>query len=105
MNRPIASYGAWPSPFSVEMALAGSRGLRETWFDGDDLYWIESRPDEAGRYVVMRRSADGRVSDVTPRELNARTRVHEYGGGSYTVDDGLTRRAALEPPEPALGRH
>ena len=89
MSRPTVPYGAWPSPFSVEMAVAGSRSLREPWFDGDDLYWLESRPDEGGRIVIVRRAPDGRISDLTPPELNARTRVHEYGGGSYTVDDGL----------------
>jgi len=71
------------------MAVAGSRRLREPWFDADDLYWLEGRPDEGGRFVVVRRAADGSISDLTPRELNARTRVHEYGGGSYTVDGGL----------------
>ena len=72
---------------TVERAVAASRGVRETWFAGDALYWIESRPDEAGRYVVMRRDGDAAV-DVTPPGFNARTRVHEYGGGSYTVGDG-----------------
>jgi dipeptidyl aminopeptidase/acylaminoacyl peptidase len=71
------------------MAVAGSRAFRAPWFDGDDLYWLESRPEEGGRLVVVRRGADGAVTDKTPPGLNARTRVHEYGGGSYTVDDGL----------------
>jgi dipeptidyl aminopeptidase/acylaminoacyl peptidase len=89
MTRPTVPYGAWPSPFSLEMAVAGSSGPHAPWFDGEDLYWLESRPDEGGRLVVVRRGADGSISDLTPPELNARTRVHEYGGGSYTVDDGL----------------
>ena len=36
----------------------------------------------------MRRSSDGTSADVTPAEFNARTRVHEYGGGDYAVSDG-----------------
>jgi dipeptidyl aminopeptidase/acylaminoacyl peptidase len=56
-------------------------------WDGDDLYWSELRPSEAGRMVVCRRSADGTVSDVTPG-FNARTRVHEYGGGHFVVSGG-----------------
>ncbi len=71
------------------MTIAGSRSLREPEFDGEDLYWLESRPEEGGRIVIVRRAADASISDLTPRELNARTRVHEYGGGSYTVDDGM----------------
>ncbi len=57
-------------------------------WDGDDLYWSEMRPDEAGRIVVCRRAADGSIGDVTPRGFNARTRVHEYGGGHFAVSGG-----------------
>jgi len=51
--------------------------------DGDDVYWLESRPQEGGRSVVVRRAGD-----VLPAPFNARTRVHEYGGGAWTVADG-----------------
>ena len=85
---PTRPYGSWPSPIRVEDVVAGARTLRELWFDRDDVYWLESRPDEAGRFVVMRRTATGTVEDVTPAGMNARTMVHEYGGGSYTVHDG-----------------
>jgi dipeptidyl aminopeptidase/acylaminoacyl peptidase len=57
-------------------------------WDGDDLYWSELRPYEGGRIVVCRRGADGALSDVTPPGFNARSRVHEYGGGHYAVKDG-----------------
>ena len=57
-------------------------------WDGGDLYWSELRPYEGGRIVVCRRGADGTTSDVTPPGFNARTRVHEYGGGHYAVKDG-----------------
>ena len=57
-------------------------------WDGEDLYWSELRPFEAGRIVVCKRSADGTTSDVTPQGFNARSRVHEYGGGHFAVKDG-----------------
>src|SRR5438045_9047999 len=57
-------------------------------WDGPDLYWSELRPSEGGRIVVCRRAADGSVEDVTPAGFNARSRVHEYGGGHYAVQDG-----------------
>jgi acetyl esterase/lipase len=56
--------------------------------DGDDIYWVEGRASEAGRNVLVRCSADGRIADVTPPGFNVRTRVHEYGGGAYVVEDG-----------------
>ena len=57
--------------------------------DGDDVYWIEGRPHEGGRNVLVRRSADGSTSDVVPAGFNVRSRVHEYGGGAYVVARGL----------------
>ena len=57
-------------------------------WDGDDLYWSELRPYESGRIVVCRRAAGGAISDVTPQGFNARSRVHEYGGGHYAVKGG-----------------
>jgi dipeptidyl aminopeptidase/acylaminoacyl peptidase len=69
------------------------------------------RPAEGGRYAVVKRSADGSTVDVTPPTFNARTRVHEYGGGSFWVDDAdvyfsnftdqrLYRQAAGSEPKP-----
>ncbi|MBM3945243.1 MAG: S9 family peptidase, partial [SAR202 cluster bacterium] len=57
--------------------------------DGPDAYWLESRPQEKGRSVVVRRTPDGNLWDVTPPEFSVRTKVHEYGGGAYTVRDGV----------------
>jgi dipeptidyl aminopeptidase/acylaminoacyl peptidase len=83
-------YGSWESPITSDLIVKGSVGLSQPSIDGTDIYWIEMRPSEGGRGVIVRRSADGQVSDVTPSPFNARTRVHEYGGGDYTVQDGTT---------------
>ena len=64
-------------------------GLGQTAFDGDDIYWIELRPKERGRNVFVKRSANGECVDVTPPPFNARTRVHEYGGGEYLVNNEI----------------
>jgi dipeptidyl aminopeptidase/acylaminoacyl peptidase len=68
--------------------VQGTVGLGEVFLDGEDLYWGEGRPAEEGRIVVVRRSPDGTVADVTPAGFNARTRVHEYGGASFVADRG-----------------
>ena len=83
-----ASYGSWRSPITSDLIVAQSIGLSEVRLDGADVYWIESRPQEQGRSVVVRSEADGRHADITPKPCNARTRVHEYGGGSWTVANG-----------------
>src|SRR5260370_10144728 len=86
MSKPeIRTYGAWKSPITSDLIVSGTIGLGEVSLDGDDVYWIESRPAEAGRCVIVRRTPDGRTTDVTPPPFNALTRVHEYGGGSYVA--------------------
>lgn len=82
------SYGSWPSPISVDLAVGASRGLSEPRQDGGDTYVLESRPEEAGRVVLLRLTVDGDFEDMAPG-LDVRTRVHEYGGGAYAVKDGL----------------
>jgi dipeptidyl aminopeptidase/acylaminoacyl peptidase len=84
----VLPFGAWPSPIRIEDLLGDSVRLGEPWIDGDEIYWIESRPAEAGRSVLVRRAADGTTEDVTPAPFDVRTGVHEYGGGSYTVAGG-----------------
>ena len=85
----LSPYGSWKSPITADLLLSGSVNLSQPRFDGDDLYWLEGRPAERGRQVVVRRAADGTTADVTPPDCNARTRAHEYGGGDYTVHDGV----------------
>lgn len=84
----IAPYGSWKSPITSDSIVSGSIGLAQPLIDGPDIYWIEMRPTEGGRSVILKRDAPGVVSDVTPPPFNARTRVHEYGGGDYAVRDG-----------------
>ena len=82
------AYGSWRSPITTELLLKDSVSLAMPRWDGADLYWTEARPDEAGRQVIVRRNAAAQIEDVTPSGFNARTRVHEYGGGHYAVWDG-----------------
>ncbi len=88
MSQQIAPYGAWRSPISADLIVAGTSRLMEVWLDGTDSYWIERRPQEAGRNALVRRTANGRVEDIVAVPFNVRTRVHEYGGGNFTVHQG-----------------
>ncbi len=85
----VAPYGAWESPVTTEMLTKGALRFEAIAVDGGDVYWIESRPDEAGRCAVMRLTANGETSEVTTPTDNARTRVHEYGGGALAVSSGI----------------
>ena len=84
----IAPYGSWSSPITAEQIASGSIGLGQIALDGRDIYWSEMRPAEAGRHAIVR-LREGVTEDVLPAPFSARTRAHEYGGGAYTVADGV----------------
>jgi dipeptidyl aminopeptidase/acylaminoacyl peptidase len=84
-----APYGSWITPFTSQVITAETIGFGTIVIDGTDIYWIETRPAEGGRHVIVRRAENGTTSDITPPSYSARTSVHEYGGGGYTVDKGV----------------
>ncbi|HCF84067.1 MAG TPA: peptidase [Ktedonobacter sp.] len=89
MTTPrVEPYGSWKSPITSDVIVSATIGLGTIALDGQDIYWSELRPSEGGRNVIVRRTPDGQSTDVLPAPFNARTRVHEYGGGSYVVHDG-----------------
>ncbi len=89
MTPVQAPYGSWKSPVTSDLIVQSSIGLSGLTVDGEDLYWLEMRPNEGGRYALVRRTPDGEREDVMTAPWNARTRVHEYGGGSYIVHKGI----------------
>src|SRR3954462_2725024 len=109
MTAIVAPYGSWKSPITTTEAFAKAIGIGTVRVDGDNLYWSERRPD--GRSVVVRRTPDGKIIDVTPLGYSVRTRVHEYGGAAYIFVDNtlyfsnfsdqlLYRQRADAMPEP-----
>ena len=87
--KKTARCGSWKSPITSDLIVRESIGLSQVKLAGDDVYWIEMRPSEAGRQVVVWRKPDGERIDMTPAGFNARTRVHEYGGGDYVAREGV----------------
>ena len=84
-----APYGAWASPLSARAIAAGSRPLGAPMVGaGGELFWIEGLADEGGRSAVVRADANGARTIVTPAPFNARSRVHEYGGGAALIAQG-----------------
>ncbi len=84
----VLPHGAWPSPITAEMLATATVGLGGVLLDDGIVYWTEARPSEGGRGVVCKGDPHTAPVDVTPAGFDARTRVHEYGGGSYTVHHG-----------------
>jgi dipeptidyl aminopeptidase/acylaminoacyl peptidase len=81
----IAPYGTWTSPISAESLASSGHPVGGGAYAGDEVWWQELRPTEGGRLSIRRAGADGEPVDVLPAPFNARTRVHEYGGGAWTV--------------------
>ena len=88
-TKQIRPYGTWTSPISAELVATSGVRLGQTLYDNDDLYWLEGRPSEGGRQVLVRRNAKKEIADVLPSHFNVRTLAHEYGGGPYTVKSGI----------------
>lgn len=85
-TKQNVAFGSWESTITTDLMLNSSVGLGEISIYNDEIYWIEMRANEGARYVVVKQTVDG-PEDVIPVGFNARTRVHEYGGGSYLVTE------------------
>ncbi|HTZ43880.1 MAG TPA: prolyl oligopeptidase family serine peptidase [Jatrophihabitans sp.] len=115
----VAPYGTWASPITAADLAAGGHPVGGGRFVGEEIWWLESRADQRGRQAVRRLTADGTVADVLAEPWNARTRVQEYGGGSwlglpdgrlvfteftdqrlYLLPAGATEPAPLTPEQP-----
>lgn len=88
-EKQTATYGSWVSPISADLVVKGTVRLKTPIFDNGNIYWNEMRPSEGGRNVIIKMFPNGEVLDVNPTPFNARTRVHEYGGGEFLVIDGI----------------
>ncbi len=86
-----ATYGAWPSDITTDMMTQGARKFTDMCVDGKTLYWVESRPEEKGRHVIVKYTDEDGLSDVflPNTTFSAATRVHEYGGGALLVVDDV----------------
>ncbi|KPK10450.1 MAG: peptidase [Acidithiobacillales bacterium SG8_45] len=88
MTRKLAAFGSWQSPIGTDLIAGQTIGLDQPRLDGEITYWIEKRPAENGRQVIVMHSPSHEISDVIASPFSARSRVHEYGGGVYTVCNG-----------------
>ncbi len=91
-SKTIAPYGSWLSPFSSTQITQKSVRLSEPQLDQEYCYWLEQRPQEKGRSVIIRQklsNSDNSPEEVTPKAFNVHSRIHEYGGGNYLAHKGI----------------
>jgi dipeptidyl aminopeptidase/acylaminoacyl peptidase len=85
-NKKEAPFGTWVSPISAEMTVQVKSARNcDIKIAGGGFFWTEPRPEEKGRTVIMHLKGDGTVQTLTPPGYDVRSKVHEYGGVSYTV--------------------
>ncbi|MCA9758293.1 MAG: S9 family peptidase [Candidatus Eisenbacteria bacterium] len=89
MSTQTAPYGSWKSPVTPQIVTQGSLNFSILRWDGDDLYWLEFRPEERGRGVILRWSSEDGIREITGSDVSVGTRVHEIGGGDFAVRDGI----------------
>ena len=65
----VAPYGSWASPIRLDDIVGEVIGIGEPSIDGDDTYWLEGRPAEGGRRILVRSGIDGNRSDRAPGTL------------------------------------
>ncbi len=83
-----APYGSWESPVGAADTVADIVRFSDLQYNEGTLYWLESRPSEGGRAVLVRRTDAGEIGDVLPDTANVRTMAHEYGGAPYRIESG-----------------
>lgn len=82
--KRTAPFGTWVSPVTADAVSAASLYFSEPQLYGDDLFWLEQRPQEGGRQTLMYKQLEGDVVEILPASHSIRSKVHEYGGGCYT---------------------
>ena len=89
----VATFGSWKSPITSDLIVSKTIGIGEIVVSDNNIYWLEKRPQEKGRNLIVgyfgNRSnsitSSGKIKSITPSPLSVRSKVHEYGGGAYTV--------------------
>ncbi len=92
----VAPYGTWSSPISAELVASAGTRLSGGWLADGAAWWLEGRPAENGRVVLMKAAGGEEPVDVVPEGFNVRTMVHEYGGGAYCVHRGTVLCSRFE---------
>ena len=83
----VLPFGAWPSIVSAQDVVGGASVPTAVHAENGIVWWSETRPGESGREAIVRCDGDGTLHEVLPAGFNARTRVHEYGGGAWWVHE------------------
>jgi dipeptidyl aminopeptidase/acylaminoacyl peptidase len=86
-DQKVAGFGSWNSPITAASITQKTVGLASVYALNNEIYWLEARPEEKGRNVLVKQVDEGKIIELTRQSFNVRTRVHEYGGGAYLITE------------------
>ncbi len=95
-QKQAAKYGSWKSPISAKTVASGARSFQQVAVDGDVIYWVETRPEEGGRCVVMCHDGKDTIT-ITPEGFSVRNTVNSYGGAAMMVHKGTVYFSNHQP--------
>ena len=123
-NTPqTAAFGSWKSPITSDLIVSKTIGVGSIIVDGNNIYWLEKRPQEKGRSIIVgyiggkskAAISPRNIKNITPAPLSVRSKIHEYGGGAYTVvantiyfsnyaDDRIYQQVLNRSPQPLTNK-
>ena len=88
MNKPqVAAFGSWKSPITSDLIVSQTIGIGSIALDRQNIFWLEKRPQEQGRNLIVGYFPERGIEDITPKPYSVRTKIHEYGGGAFTIEE------------------
>ena len=88
MKTPqVAPFGSWKSPITSDLIVSQTIGLGSVVTNQDNIYWLEKRPQEQGRNLLVGLIDRAEVIEITPFPFSVRSKIHEYGGGAYAIEN------------------
>lgn len=79
-------FGTWPSAITPELVAGNSPKLNDVQIHDGRVFWSQGMPNEKGRSAIMVYNGEDHHC-ILPHPLSAKSKVHEYGGGAYTIHD------------------
>ena len=87
MNKPqVAAFGSWKSPITSDLIVSKTVGIGSIVLDRQNIFWLEKRPQEQGRNLIVGHFPKRGTEDITPSPFSVRSKIHEYGGGAFTIE-------------------
>lgn len=85
----VAPFGSWKSPITSDLIVSQTIGIASVTIDKENIYWLEKRPQEQGRNLIVGYFQQQETRSITPSPFSVRTKIHEYGGGAFAVEKNM----------------